>query len=91
MSAVELWKAPQPLLFQGRSADSSKWRAVGNSKNTLPKPCALNQNKIFSTVLNRISIFSPTPIHNSSLGEFSRGNALHQADVLHACDRYSAI
>jgi len=63
MSAVELWKAPQPLLFQGCSADSSKWRAVGIGENTLPHCHASLCIKISSITLNRISASSPMAIH----------------------------
>jgi hypothetical protein len=33
MSAVELWKAQQPLLSQWSGPNSSKWRIVGNGEN----------------------------------------------------------
>ncbi len=36
MRAVELWKAPQPLLSQWSTAIYSKWRIVGNGENAPP-------------------------------------------------------
>lgn len=90
MSAVELWKPLQPLLSQGDSAEGPGWRIVGIGENALPKPCAIYQTEISPTVLNRISISSPTPIHNGSLREISHGNAIRQSHALQSCDRYFA-
>src|ERR1700675_2317087 len=70
MSAVELWKAQQPLLYEWSSVDCSKWRIVGNGKNTASHRRPKLRIKISSTVLNRISASSPRTIHRSSQRNF---------------------
>src|ERR1700732_733794 len=65
MSAVELWKAQQPLLSQWPGPNSSKWRIVGNGENVALDSRPEPRMKISSTVLNRISASSPAPIHRS--------------------------
>jgi len=37
MSVVELWKALQPLLSHGHSANGPKWRIVGIGENAPPR------------------------------------------------------
>ena len=63
MSVVEVWKALQPLLSHGHSANGPQWRIVGIGENAPPYCYASLTVKVSSTVLNRISASSPTAIH----------------------------
>jgi len=69
MSAVELWKAKQPLSFQQSSASASKWRTVGIAENKHPGAQLLACARVSSTIVNKISAHSPTPIHRCSRHE----------------------
>jgi hypothetical protein len=71
MSAVELWKAQQPLLPERPSVAFRKWRTVGNGENTASDPGPDHGTKSSSATLNRISASSPTPIHSPSPASFA--------------------
>lgn len=90
MSAVELWKALQPLLFQGRSADCSKWRTVGIGENAPPHCHASLSVKISSTTLNRISASSPMAIYRNFAARLNLKNQ-HTLTLRAIMQRMSSI
>jgi hypothetical protein len=78
MSAVELWKAQQPLLSQRPSVTFSKWRIVGNGENAALDRGPERRIKISSVTLNRISASSPTPMHSLSHANFAERSAAEE-------------
>jgi hypothetical protein len=75
MSAVELWKAQQPLLTERPSVDFSKWRSVGNGENRSVRPWSGEQHQdIFRHTQQDFRIFSNTDAQDCTR-EFRRRNA----------------
>src|SRR5580704_2315967 len=78
MSAVNLWKAQQLLLWQPPSVAFRKWRFVGNGESAASDHGPERRIKISSATLNRISASSPTPMHRSSRADFAEHNATEE-------------
>ena len=75
MTAVNLWKASQPLSWQQRREIICKWRTVGNGDNSTLDHGTPPTTRIPSTMLNRIPASSPTTIHSFFLTKFLEKSA----------------